>query len=103
MNRFKPHELYKIFSIVEEDGAFDCPIFTSFSGELQAVDKCLALSDHDKKAMQQALRLAKKELSQEIAELECCYTSPDRTAHNLENQIDSMTSKLCKIMRNYIQ
>ncbi|MEG0013989.1 MAG: hypothetical protein RR324_07895 [Cellulosilyticaceae bacterium] len=103
MNRFKPHELYEIFSVVEEDGVFDCPIFTSFSGELQAVDKCLALPDQDKKAMQQALRLAKKELSQEIAELECCYTSRDNSSQNLQEQIDSMTSKLCKLMRNYIQ
>lgn len=102
MNRFKPHELYEIFSVVEKDGAFDCPIFTSFSGELQGVDKCLALPEHDKKAMQQALRLAKRELSQEIAELGCCYTSHNKSSQTLQDQIDSMTSKLCKIMRNYV-
>lgn len=106
MPRFTPEELYEIFSVVDQDGQLDCPIFASFIEESTGISKCLALSEEDKKAMQQALRLAKRALAQEIAEIEDLCTQslshPDLIDQR-ENKKDELNSKLYRLMRNYIQ
>lgn len=106
MTRFTPEELYEIFLAVDDDGDFECPVFTAYIGESPAVAKCLNLEEEDRRAMKQSLRLAKKALVQEYVELQDMQTmsamqssvgtEPDERAYEL-------TSELCRMMRNFIQ
>lgn len=105
MNRFTPDELYEIFLTVGDDGDLSCPVFSSHTEELQSVAKCLELAQEDQKALAQSLRLAKKALAQEIAEIESLQIAllkNEVEMIQLEDKKYDISSKLCRMMRNYI-
>lgn len=105
MNRFTPEELYEIFATVGEDGDLSCPIFSSHTEELKSVSKCLELAKEDQKALAQSLRLAKKALAQEMAEIatiEMELIDEQGQIEQLEDKKYELSSKLCRLMRNYI-
>ena len=106
MTRFTPEELYEIFLAVDDDGDFECPVFTAYIGESPAVTKCLNLEEEDRRAMKQSLRLAKKALAQEYVELQdvqmmSAMQSSVETESN--ERVYQITSQLCRMMRNFIQ